>query len=112
MHDTAVALGAACDEANSGKHEHHGDLEKMTKLTDDLAKAHDRIKELEAMPTIGKALLNSIAISKAEENASDLLSNQPETITEVKKADGTIDKEATATLLIKNAHKSPMTFKL
>jgi hypothetical protein len=106
----------------SHKGESVGDLVKAEELTKaagdlDLAKAEitkivserdeltKRVKELEAMPAPGKALLKAVSVSKAQDNAEHIETAEP---TEVRKADGTLDAEKTATLLIKQAHKSPM----
>jgi len=79
-------------------------LSKIAELESELAKAGDRIKELEAMPTVGKALL--MAVSKHEET---ITAAQAEPVDHtVLKADGTVDHEATALALIKAAQSKPI----
>lgn len=77
VHDHAVSLGASC---GSEKHDHIADIGKMDTLdtatvevikglgiaegalfADVVSKMSGRIKELEAMPTIGKAFLRAVS---------------------------------------------------
>jgi hypothetical protein len=68
-------------------------------IGDVIVKMAERIVTLEAMPTIGKAFRSAVAISKAEDNGGTDL-NKP-VVTEVRKADGTVDDIAT---MIKAIH--------
>lgn len=80
-----------------------GDLDlakaEITKLTDDLAKAQTRIRELEAEPAPGKALLKAIAVGK--DGKAEVVGETPAEVPAVKNADGT---ENTTASLIKAAH--------
>lgn len=80
----------------------HGEtLSKVAQLEQDLAKSQARIKELEAQPAPGKALLKAVTISKT----ADVSDAAPEAPSTVLKRDGSIDQEATALNLIKFAHQ-------
>jgi len=79
-----------------------GDLAKAVIERDGLAK---RVTELEGMAATGKAFLKAVTVTKAQDAAAE---SEVKELTEIRKADGSLDKEATATLLIKQAHKSPM----
>jgi phage head maturation protease len=57
-------------------------------------KMADRIVTLEAMPTIGKAFVSALAVSKAED-IGGLFGAQEDKIEPVKKSDGTVDDLAT-----------------
>jgi hypothetical protein len=91
---------ASTDDLNK----RHGEtLSKVAQLEQDLAKSQARIQELEAMPAPGKALLKAISISKSADNAESPQQAEPDPI---RKADGSIDGEATAVSLVKFMHQS------
>lgn len=69
-------------------------------LADVVNKMASRIVQLEAMPTVGKAFLNAVAITKSQDNG-DILGESAKTIEPVKKADGNVDDVAT---MIKAIH--------
>lgn len=75
-------------------------IQKFTKENENTAdllnKMAARITELESLPTIGKAFLKSVS-------KSDDIGDTIETVTPIKKSDGTVDE---ATTLIKGIHKS------
>jgi hypothetical protein len=112
MHDQAVELGAMCtrdtQEGASGKHDHTGDIAKVTALESDIAKLTDerdtltkRVKELEDMPAPSKATLR--IINKVDDIAAVSEEKQEGPIL---KDDGSIDHEATALDAIKKMHQT------
>lgn len=112
MHDHSVSLGASCGAEKAAA------PDDLKKFQDDLAKAEDtiakqavRITELEAMPTVGKALLHAVAVSKDQDSeATTTVAKAEQAAKEavVLKEDGTIDQDKTSLNLIKMAQQAPV----
>lgn len=82
VHDHSVSLGATCD---SGKHDHSGDMTKLADLESELTKVSTerdalakRVTELEAQPTVGKALLRAVEKSKDSIIVDELVKTEEE----------------------------------
>ncbi|MBV8061463.1 MAG: HK97 family phage prohead protease [Alphaproteobacteria bacterium] len=100
--DTIVAkLNGGVDIAKMAKLE--TDLKKMTDERDGLAK---RVQELEAQPAPSKVSLRATAIEKSADVVVDNSAKEQAEETIIKKADGTVDEEATAHMQIKKIHQS------
>jgi phage head maturation protease len=123
IHDHAAALGATCSKAE--KSAQGDDLQKaateaqeaaaasltkleeatgtITKLEAEKVDLQKRITELEAQPETPKGSLR--VVEKGQDIATTSEVKEPEPI---KKADGSIDQEATALALIKHAQTQPV----
>ncbi len=108
IYDNAVSLGAVVpDSATKGQMsvdlkkfaDVEEDLKKVTEERDGLAK---RVKAFEDQPAPPKAVLRVIA---KEKDLVEVKKSEPIDTT-VKKADGTIDSEATALNVIKSIHQA------
>lgn len=115
MHDNAVTLGADCgtEKADGADDLAKADAdilakfadisERLTKAEEALTAKDERIKALEEQPTVGKAFISALVTKEQDSNFKK--ADEP---TEVRKADGSIDQEATTTLLIKKAQQNPV----
>jgi phage head maturation protease len=107
IHDHAVGLGAKC--SGSQKMEEGDDMTKLEELQDKLQKVEGekadlqkRVEELEAKPAPAKAVITSV--SKEADGVA-----QPK-MEPIRKADGTIDEQATALQLTKQALGQPIAY--
>jgi hypothetical protein len=115
IHDNSVALGAACElkKANGalddiqkvcaplGLAEGQSTVEFITKIATERDTLQKRVTELEAKPVAPKATL--VVVAKKDDVIVHDATKDDEPI---KKADGSIDGEATATQMIKKIHQS------
>jgi phage head maturation protease len=107
IHDHSVALGADC-QGGSKKMSETQDIKKVEVLEASLLKIESenadlkkRIEELEAQPAPAKGALK--AVDKIDDTDGAKSSFQP-----IKKADGTVDEQATVLALTKLALGQPM----
>jgi phage head maturation protease len=113
IHDHAVSLGANCGGSHKMKTdntvEKKDEAEDLTKRLSDLEKENLELKEkvskLEAQPAPAKGQLR--VVSKADDVDTVVT---PDT-DPVKKADGTVDQDATALKLMKVARSTPVTYR-
>lgn len=112
VHDHAVELGATCGAEKADMSDDLNKIETQVTLggeiikfavtkdvADIIGKMADRIVTLEAMPTVGKAFLNAVAITKSQDMGGTE-TDEP-AVAPITKADGNVDAVAT---LIKGIH--------